>query len=52
MTILRISKETIVREVAKLLPLPELFQSIVSIKANYIARKQITAVSRASNLVI
>jgi hypothetical protein len=36
-TILRISKETVVREVAKLLRLPELLQSIASIKADYIA---------------
>jgi hypothetical protein len=37
-TILRISKETVVREVAKLLRLPELLQSIASIKADYIAQ--------------
>ena len=35
-TILRISKETVVREVAKLLRLPELLQSIASIKVDYI----------------
>ncbi|KAG6737921.1 hypothetical protein POTOM_059453 [Populus tomentosa] len=34
------AKETAVREVAKLLPLPELLQSIASIKADYIARQQ------------
>ncbi|KAL2503771.1 Exocyst complex component SEC6 [Abeliophyllum distichum] len=34
------AKETSVREVAKLLPLPELLQSIASIKADYIARQQ------------
>ncbi|KAH8490238.1 hypothetical protein H0E87_022676 [Populus deltoides] len=34
------AKETAVREVAKLLPLPELLQSIVSIKADYITRQQ------------
>ena len=35
------AKETAVREVAKLLPLPELLQSISSIKADYIARQQV-----------
>ncbi|KAL9171923.1 hypothetical protein ABFS82_03G012100 [Erythranthe guttata] len=34
------AKEAAVREVAKLLPLPELLQSIASIKADYIARQQ------------
>ncbi|KAB5529982.1 hypothetical protein DKX38_020063 [Salix brachista] len=34
------AKETAVREVAKLLPLPELLQSIASIKADYITRQQ------------
>ncbi|CAA2994428.1 exocyst complex component SEC6 [Olea europaea subsp. europaea] len=34
------AKEASVREVAKLLPLPELLQSIASIKADYIARQQ------------
>ncbi|XP_071923489.1 exocyst complex component SEC6-like isoform X2 [Coffea arabica] len=34
------AKEAAVREVAKLLPLPELLQSISSIKADYIARQQ------------
>lgn len=34
------AKEASVREVAKLLPLPELLQSISSIKADYIARQQ------------
>ncbi|KAM1396600.1 hypothetical protein ACFX2I_014273 [Malus domestica] len=34
------AKESAVREVAKLLPLPELLQSISSIKADYIARQQ------------
>lgn len=35
------AKETAVREVVKLLPLPELLQSISSIKADYIARQQV-----------
>lgn len=35
------AKEAAVREVAKLLPLPELLQSISSIKADYIARQQV-----------
>lgn len=35
------AKEASVREVAKLLPLPELLQSIASIKADYIARQQV-----------
>ncbi|KAH7524940.1 hypothetical protein FEM48_Zijuj06G0172500 [Ziziphus jujuba var. spinosa] len=34
------AKEAAVREVAKLLPLPELLQSISSIKADYITRQQ------------
>lgn len=34
------AKEAAVREVAKVLPLPELLQSISSIKADYIARQQ------------
>ncbi|CAL5332889.1 hypothetical protein CsSME_00014425 [Camellia sinensis var. sinensis] len=34
------AKEAAVREVAKLLPLPELLQSIASIKADYITRQQ------------
>ncbi|KAJ8537981.1 hypothetical protein K7X08_014521 [Anisodus acutangulus] len=34
------AKEASVREVAKLLPLPELLQAISSIKADYIARQQ------------
>ncbi|KAK6938208.1 Exocyst complex component EXOC3/Sec6 [Dillenia turbinata] len=34
------AKEASVREVAKLLPLPELLQSIASIKADYILRQQ------------
>ncbi|XP_075518774.1 exocyst complex component SEC6 [Primulina tabacum] len=34
------AKEAAVREVAKLLPLPELLNSIASIKADYIARQQ------------
>ncbi|KAK6940100.1 Exocyst complex component EXOC3/Sec6 [Dillenia turbinata] len=34
------AKEAAVREVAKLLPLPELLQSIASIKADYILRQQ------------
>lgn len=36
------AKEAAVREVAKLLPLPELLQSISSIKADYIARQQVS----------
>ncbi|KAG8383035.1 hypothetical protein BUALT_Bualt05G0142400 [Buddleja alternifolia] len=40
------AKEAAVREVAKLLPLPELLQSIASIKADYIARQQ------ASNILL
>ncbi|PKI62392.1 hypothetical protein CRG98_017198, partial [Punica granatum] len=35
------AKESAVREVAKLLPLPELLQSISSIKSDYIARQQV-----------
>lgn len=35
------AKEAAVREVAKLLPLPELLNSIASIKADYIARQQV-----------
>lgn len=35
------AKEAAVREVAKLLPLPELLQSIASIKADYITRQQV-----------
>ncbi|KAF9661699.1 hypothetical protein SADUNF_Sadunf19G0095700 [Salix dunnii] len=34
------AKETAVREVSKLLPLPELLQSIASIKSDYITRQQ------------
>lgn len=36
------AKEASVREVAKLLPLPELLQSISSIKADYITRQQVS----------
>ena len=36
------AKEAAVREVAKLLPLPELLQSISAIKADYIARQQVS----------
>ncbi|KAK6931836.1 hypothetical protein RJ641_003629, partial [Dillenia turbinata] len=36
------AKEAAVREVAKLLPVPELLQSIASIKADYILRQQQT----------
>lgn len=35
------AKESAVREVAKLLPLPDLLQSIATIKADYIARQQV-----------
>lgn len=38
------AKEAAVREVVKLLPLPELLQSISSIKADYIARQQVLAI--------
>lgn len=41
------AKEASVREVAKLLPLPELLQSISSIKADYIARQQVSHRSTA-----
>lgn len=41
------AKEASVREVAKLLPLPELLQSISSIKADYIARQQVSYRSTA-----
>lgn len=36
------AKEAAVREVAKLLPAQEVLQSISSIKADYIARQQVT----------
>ncbi|GFZ14750.1 similar to SEC6 [Actinidia rufa] len=35
------AREAAVREVAKLLPLPELLQSISAIKADYITRQQV-----------
>lgn len=35
------AKEAAVREVAKLLTLPELLQSIASIKADYLTRQQV-----------
>lgn len=35
------AKEAAVREVAKLLPLPELLSSIASIKSDYLARQQV-----------
>lgn len=35
------AKETAVREVAKLLPLPELLASIATIKSDYISRQQV-----------
>lgn len=35
------AKEAAVREVAKLLPLPELLQSIASIKSDYVSRQQV-----------
>lgn len=35
------AKEAAVREVAKLLPLPELLASIASIKSDYLARQQV-----------
>jgi len=36
------AKEAAVREVAKLLPLPELLSSIAAIKSDYLARQQVT----------
>lgn len=36
------AKEASVREVAKLLPLPELLHSIASIKADYVSRQQVS----------
>ncbi|KAH7840590.1 hypothetical protein Vadar_018935 [Vaccinium darrowii] len=46
------AKEAAVQEVAKLLPLPELLQSIASIKADYITRQQssYTGTERNSDL--
>jgi hypothetical protein len=35
------AKEAAVREVAKLLPLPDLLASIASIKSDYLARQQV-----------
>jgi exocyst complex component 3 len=35
------AKEAAVREVAKLLPTPELLSSIASIKSDYLARQQV-----------
>lgn len=35
------AKESAVREVAKLLPLPELLASIASIKSDYVQRQQV-----------
>lgn len=35
------AKESAVREVAKLLPLPELLASITSIKSDYVQRQQV-----------
>lgn len=45
------AKEAAVREVAKLLTLPELLQSIASIKADYITRQQVSLVNFACSLV-
>lgn len=44
------AKESAVREVAKLLPLPELLQSISSIKADYIARQQVSLLAFYSGM--
>lgn len=46
------AKEASVREVAKLLPLPELLQSIASIKADYIARQQVVSVISFLNEIV
>lgn len=46
------AKEASVREVAKLLPLPELLQSISSIKADYIARQQVVSVISFLNEIV
>lgn len=46
------AKEAAVREVAKLLTLPELLQSIASIKADYITRQQVALVRFVELLVI
>lgn len=45
------AKEAAVREVAKLLTLPELLQSIASIKADYITRQQVSLVNFVYSLV-
>ncbi|TVU28547.1 hypothetical protein EJB05_20068, partial [Eragrostis curvula] len=45
------AKEAAVREVAKLLPLPELLSSIASIKYDYLARQQETATASMRSLV-
>lgn len=45
------AKEAAVREVAKLLTLPELLQSIASIKADYITRQQVALVRFVDSLV-
>lgn len=42
------AKEAAVREVAKLLPLTELLQSISSIKADYITRQQVIPLFRSN----
>ena len=36
------AKESAVREVAKLLPLPEMLASIASVKADYLSRQQVS----------
>lgn len=46
------AKEAAVREVAKLLPLPELLQSISSIKADYISRQQVSVLFDLIQLII
>lgn len=46
------AKEAAVREVAKLLPLPELLQSISSIKADYISRQQVSVLFDLILLII
>nr|ACG27070.1 hypothetical protein [Zea mays]ACN29228.1 unknown [Zea mays] len=46
------AKEAAVREVAKLLPFPELLSSIASIKYDYLTRQQVTYPYPPRNLTI
>lgn len=46
------AREAAVREVAKLLPVPELLQSISSIKADYISRQQVNLFCFALNFCL